>query len=166
MLERIGTSFHQLWCICALRRSIPTLTAIRLVNNFVVSKIDNCNSLLADHSAFQLEKIQSILNYAAHLIYGRRKYNYVMPLLCENQHWLHVLQRVHCKCCLLVYKAVNGLAPPYITSYCCNVSDVQHHSTLHSAATNNLSYQDRRPSSVTDLLRYLASHLRTSCRIP
>ena len=107
-------SFYQLRRIRTIRRSIPTSTAIRLVNSFVVSKVDYCNSLLAGLPAYQLEKVQSILNYAAPLIYGRRHYDHVTPLLPDGLHWLRVPQRVRYKSCLLLYKAMNGLSPSYI----------------------------------------------------
>ena len=68
--QLVRASFYQLRRTRAIRRSIPTSTAIRLVNSFVVSKIDYCNSLLARLPAYQLENIQSILNYAARLING------------------------------------------------------------------------------------------------
>ena len=119
-----------------LKVSLPT--AIRLVNSFVVSKIVYCNSLLAHLPAYQLEKVQSIVNYAARLIYVRRKHDHVTPLLRDDLHWLRVSQSVRYKPCLLVYKAMNCLSPSYITSYCRSVSSVQGRSTLRSAARNQL----------------------------
>ena len=136
--QLVGASFYQLRRIRAIRRSIPTSTAIRLVNSFVVSKIDYRNSLLGGLPAYQLEKAQSILNYAARLIDGRRKYDHVTPLLRDDLHWLRVLQRVRYKSCLRVYKAMNGISPSSITSYCRSVSSVQGCSTLRSAAHNQL----------------------------
>ena len=134
----VWASFYQLRRIRAIRPSIPTSTAIRLFNSFIVTKIDYCNSLLAGLPAYQVEKVQSILNYAARLIYGRRKYDHVTPLLCDDLHWLRVPHRVHYKSCLLVYKAMNGLSLSYITSYCRSVSSVQGWSTLRSAAHKQL----------------------------
>ena len=134
----VRASFYQLRLIRAIRRSIPTYTAIRLVNSFVASKIDYCNSLLAGLPAYQLEKVQSILNYAASLICGRGKYDHVTPLLRDDLHWHRIPQRVRYKSCLLVYKAINGLSPSYITSYCRSISSVQGRSTLRSAAHNHL----------------------------
>ena len=94
--------------------------------------------MLAGLPAYQLEKVQSILSYAARLIYGRRKYDHVRPLLRDDLHWLRVPHRVRYKSCLLVYKEMNGLSPSYITSYCCSVSSVEGQSALHSAAHNQL----------------------------
>ena len=125
--------FYQLRRLRAIRRSITITTAIQLVNRFVVTCVDNCNSLLAGLPAHQFDRIQSVLNYAARLVYGRRKYDHVTPLLRDNLHWLRDPGRVKFKCCLLVFKALNGLAPTYIADVCVKVPASERRSTLHSA---------------------------------
>ena len=101
----ISSSLYQLRRIRAIRKSIPTWTAVQLVNSFVVSRVDYCNSLMAGLPSSQLERVQSVLNCAARLIYGRRKNDHVTPLLRDKLHWLHVWERMRYKCCLLVFKA-------------------------------------------------------------
>ena len=132
MLSRLyATNIRTPWCRCCQHR--PTK-----YSSFVVSKIDYYNSFLAGLPAYQREKVQLILNYAARLIYWRRKYDHVTPLLLDDLHWLRVPQRVRYKSCLLVYKAMYGLSPSYIISYCRSVTSVQGSSTLRSAAHNQL----------------------------
>ena len=64
MLTHIGHiisfSFYQLRRIRAIRKSIPTSTDVQLVNSFVVSRVDYCNSLLAGLPACQLDRVQAI----------------------------------------------------------------------------------------------------------
>ena len=103
------------------------------MNSFVVTHVDYCNSLLAGLPVHQLDWIQSVLNYAVRLVYGHRKYDHVMPLLRDNLHWLRVPERVKFKCCLLVFKALNGLAPTYIADFCVKVPTSERRSTLRSA---------------------------------
>ena len=86
----VRAGFYQLHRLRAIRRSMTTTTAIQLVNRFVVTRVDYCNSLLAGLPVHQLDRIQSVLNYAARLVYGRRKYDHVTPLLRDNLHWLRV----------------------------------------------------------------------------
>ena len=62
--------------------------AIQLVNSFVVSRIDNCNSLLVGLSDVQLDRKQSVLNYAVRITYGPGKYDHVTPFLRKKLHWL------------------------------------------------------------------------------
>ena len=75
----VSACFYQLRRVLAIRLSIPTSTAVQLINSFVISRIDYCNSLLAVLPAYQLNRVQSILNFAARLIYGRAKYDHVRP---------------------------------------------------------------------------------------
>ena len=110
----VSTCFYQLHRVRAIRRSIPTSKAVKLINSFVISRIDYCNDLLDGLPAYQLDRVQSILNFATRLIYGRAKYDHVTPILRDKLHWLRVPQRIQSKFCLLVYKAVHGLAPGYI----------------------------------------------------
>ena len=64
----------------AFRRSIPTSTAVQLINSFVISRIDYCNSLFAGLPAYQLDPVQPILNFAARLIYRE-------PSTITSQHF-------------------------------------------------------------------------------
>ena len=41
-----GSYFYQLRRIKSIRRSLPTSTAVQLVNNFIISRVDYCNSIL------------------------------------------------------------------------------------------------------------------------
>ena len=139
----VFSSFYQLRRICAIRKSIPTSNAVQLVNSFVVSRVDYCNCLLAGLPACQLNRVQAILNSVARLVYGRRNNEYVTPLLRHKLHWLRIRERVQFKCCLLVYKALNGLAPTYIANFCSRVADVPDRSSLHSAAHHQLVVPSR-----------------------
>ena len=134
----VSTCFYQLRRIRAIRRSIPTSTAIQLVNSFVISRIDYCNSILAGLPACEFDRIQSVLNSAARLIYGRSKCDHVTPFLRDKLHWLRAEQRVRYKCCLMVYKALSGLAPHYIEQFCKKVAVSESRVCLRSAAQNKL----------------------------
>ena len=134
----VRSCFYQLRRIKSIRRSLPTFTAIQLVNSLVISRVDYCNSLLAGPPKYQLDRIQSVLNVAARLIYGRGRYEHVTPLLRDRLHWLRVPQRVEFKRCLLVYKALHGLAPAYTTEYCVNINTNDRRSSLRSSAQNRL----------------------------
>ena len=66
----IRNCFYQLRRIRSIRGFI-TKTAVRLVNSFVVSRVDYCNGLLTGLPAYQLDRLQSVLHSAARHIYGR-----------------------------------------------------------------------------------------------
>ena len=44
------------------------------------------------------------------------------PVLRDELHWLSVLQRITYKLCLTTYKAINGIAPGYLTAMCIPIS--------------------------------------------
>ena len=85
-----------------------------LIHAFISSKIDNLNSLLAGVPDVVLKKLQLIQNNAARLVLKKKKRDHVTPLL-RQLHWLPVRYRVKYKICLLTFKALNGLAPSYIS---------------------------------------------------
>ena len=61
-----------------------------------------------------LAKLQRIQNFAARLVAQQPGAAHVSPIL-EALHWLSVDQRIVFKVILLTYKAINNLAPSYIT---------------------------------------------------
>jgi len=101
-----------------------------VVNSLVVSKVDYCNSLLAACTQQQTDKLQRVLNCATRVILGGSKYDHVTPQIRNDLHWLRVPERITFQLCLLVYKALHGLALVYIKSMCVPVSSSTARSSL------------------------------------
>ena len=114
--------FYQLRCIRFIRRSLTVAVATRLINSFIIARIDFCKSILAELPRYQISRIQSILNVASRLIHDHSRCEHITPTLRDWLHWLRVPERIVFKHCLLVYKALHGLAPAYISSYCIEAS--------------------------------------------
>ena len=85
-----------------------------LVQSIIISRIDNCNSLLYGVLASNLSKLQKLQNACARLIYNKKKSEHVTPLLREL-HWLPVEQRIVFKILLLVFKFFQKSLPVYLT---------------------------------------------------
>ena len=102
--------------------------AIMLINSVVINRVDYCNSLLVGLPAYQTNRIQAVLNDAAIPIFGGSRCDHVTPILR-----LRAPQRIEFKVALLVFKALNNLAPDYIYRYCQSSSTSQRRSTLQSA---------------------------------
>ena len=87
----------------------------RIVNAFMISRIDYCNSILYGLPTVEHEKLQRVQNIAARLITGSSRRDHITPVL-KNLHWLPVKLRITFKILLLIYKILNGQSPSYLTS--------------------------------------------------
>ena len=86
-----------------------------LIQAYVSSKLDYCNSLLYGAPSYLLNRMQKVQNYAARVVNLVPKRDHITPVLA-SLHWLPVCQRVEYKIILYVSKCCNGLAPPYLAS--------------------------------------------------
>ena len=109
--------FYKLRRIRFIRRSLSIAVATSLTNSFIIARVDYCNSILAGLTKHQTGRIQSILNVAGCVIYGQARFDHITPTLRDWHHWLRLSHRIEFKRCLLMYKAIYGLAPAYITNY-------------------------------------------------
>ena len=107
-------AFYHLQNIARIRKFLTPKSTEILVHAFISSKLDYCNSLLYGVPKFQLEKLQHVQNADARLITQSCKYDHITPVLI-NLHWLPVEYRVKFKLLLLTFKALNELAPKYLT---------------------------------------------------
>ena len=108
------SAWFNLFNIRRSRRSLTTDAAKILVQAYVMSKIDYCNSLLYGIPDKLLNRIQRIQNDAARVVLRLHQFSHITPALAAL-HWLPVKRRIDFKIALLVYKALNGQAPAYIT---------------------------------------------------
>ena len=114
------TSYYHLRNTCKIRKYLTEETTEILVHAFVSSKLDYCNSLLYGLPKHMISSLQSVQNTAARIVTLTKKFDHITPVLIQL-HWLPVHFRIIFKVLLLVYKALNGMAPLYITellSYC------------------------------------------------
>ncbi len=84
------------------------------IHAFITSQLDYCNSLYSGISQSSISRLQLVQNAAAILLEGKRKYEHITPILM-SLHWLPVKYRIDFKIVLFVYKALNNLAPQYLT---------------------------------------------------
>ena len=77
----VSNCYYQMRRIRSIRRSLPTSMAITLMNSFIIARVDDCNSLLAGLPVYQTDRIQTVLNHSARLIFGRSWRDHVTPVL-------------------------------------------------------------------------------------
>ena len=108
------TSYYHLRNISKIRKYLTEETTEILVHAFVSSKLDYCNSLLYGLPKHMRSSLQSVQNMAACIVTLNKKFDHITPVLIQL-HWLPVHFRILFKVLLLVYKALNGMAPLCIT---------------------------------------------------
>ena len=84
-----------------------------LINAFVISNLDYCNSLLYGIFNCVLDKLQKIINFAARVVTGAEKYEHII-LHLKRLHWSPVKFRIHYKVSIMVFKGLNDLVPDYL----------------------------------------------------
>ena len=109
-------AFSHLFNIRRIRKFLTHEIAQILINSFVTSRLDYCKSLYYGLPANQLNKLQRVQNAAARLICNVSRFDHITPTL-KDLHWLPVKFRIDFKILLIVFKALHGLAPDYISEY-------------------------------------------------
>jgi len=108
-----------------------------LVQAFITTQLDSCNSVLVGVSNQLLQRMQVIQNAATCFITGARRFEH-MTLVLRNLHWLPIRHRIKFKMAVLVYKCLHGMAPPYLASHCTPVTSQTGRSNLRSTTTGQL----------------------------
>ena len=85
-----------------------------LVSAFIFSRLDYCNSLLANMPKTQLDRLQRIQNQAARIITKTSIKEHVTPIF-KQLHWLPVSARIEFKIATLCHKCLNSNAPSYLS---------------------------------------------------
>jgi len=117
-----GLCFHHIRQMRLIRRSLSNDVAHTLARAMIHSRLDYCNGLLACLPAWQMTRLQSILRAAARFVLQLPDCAPVSAAMRDSLHWLTFPQRVTYKLCLLTYKCLHGLAPPYLARLCVPVS--------------------------------------------
>jgi len=129
---------------------VASSTSVALVVLLVLSRLDYGNATLARLPTNQLDRLQSVLNAAARLVFSARKHEHITPLL-RYLHWLLVPQRVGYKLAMLVYRCLHGLAPSYLADDLQLVADLEsRHATTSSSSSVALVVPPSRLCAVGD----------------
>jgi len=88
----------------------------QLVHVFMTSRLDYCNALLGGCPVCLINKLQLVENEATRVFTRTRKYDHISPVL-STLHWLPIKHHIHFKILLITYKALNSLAPQYLSEH-------------------------------------------------
>ena len=86
--------------------------------------MDYCNTVLASAPRTVTDKSQWVLNAAARVITGTRKFDRGLGQILHDQlQWLDIPDRVLFKLAMRVHQCLNGRAPLYLSEHCIPVSN-------------------------------------------
>jgi hypothetical protein len=137
-LKSVGkTCYYQLRQIRLVCRRLDPDLIKSVLQAFISSRLDYCNSLYTGLPAYRLNYLQRIQNSAARVYSKTGKHDHITPVL-HDLHWLPVASRVRFKIGVFAYKAHCGQLPPYLRDLCREVSSV-HGYLLRSVTQHDLS---------------------------
>ncbi len=143
-VSRCFAVLHQLRTI---RWQIPSAVFQSLIVALVLSRLDYCNSVLFGLPASLIQRLQSVQNAAARLIFRIRRSEHITASLI-SLHWLRVSERISFKLAVLTYRAIHGTAPRYLQSCFTRVANVTSRQRLRSSASHRLAVPPVRLSTV------------------
>jgi len=131
-------------CFAALRqlRSIRRSVSNHVMQSLIVvalvfSRLDYGSATLAGLTKQLMDRLQSVQNAAAWLIFKACRQDHIQPLLCRL-HWLWMPERVSFRLAVLVYRCLHGSAPGYVASNLQCVSHLNARQRLRSSTTSVL----------------------------
>ena len=166
----LAQSYKLLSNIGTIRKYLTVSDVRCLVNAIIVSRLDNCNSLLYGIPEYEINRLQKLQNSCARLIYSRKKFDHVGDLFKEL-HWLPVKQRIIFKILMFVFKIFLEMAPLYLKD-CITICNLDNR-VLYVPKTRTV-YGDRAFSNCAprlwnalpdnlrncDTLQYFKSHVK------
>jgi len=111
------STYNYLRQLRPVARTLSVEARKTVVQAFVSSRLDYCNSLLSGATDSLVQRLQAVQNAAACLVTGVRRCEHITPVL-RQLHWLPVRQRNEFKMAVLVYKSLNALSPRYLMDDC------------------------------------------------
>jgi hypothetical protein len=111
-----------------------------------LSRLDYGNATLVDLPIQLLQKLPSVLNASARLIFGGRRHEHV-TILIKNLHWLRASERLLSRS---PCRYLHGTAPDCLAADLRSVADVRSRSRLRSAFSSELILPRTRLSTVGD----------------
>jgi len=145
----VRACFAALQWIRSVWHSLTRDALLTLLRALVITSVDYCCSVLTDVCGALLQRLQSMLNAAARLVFSVRRSKHTTPLLREL-HWLKIPERIQFRLCVLMQCCLHGSAPPYLAEMLHRTADVGSRRRLRSAATSTLVLPLTRRSTLGD----------------
>ena len=101
-------------CISSIRYLLTIDATKTLLSDFMLPKLDYCNSLIYDGSMYMPMKRQKVQKSSASVIFQCRKQNHISPLLM-SLHWLPINGRIKYKVTVICHSFFSCISPSYLS---------------------------------------------------
>ena len=125
----VSSCFSKLYQINRVKDSFDKETLKLLITSLAFSKMLYCSTVWSNTSTQNINKLQSIQNFASKIVTNSRKFDHVTPLL-RQLNWLPVKQLLYYRDSVLTYKCFKGLSPKHLVDKFTKRSSIN--ATLHT----------------------------------
>lgn len=145
----VASCFAVLRQLRSVRRSLSPTVLRTLVVSLVLTRLDYGNATLAGIPAYQLRRLQAVMNAAARFVANLPRSAHVTATLADL-HWLRVAERIQFKLATLTYRCLHGAAPRYLSVHFRHIADIPSRRRLRSSASNALDVRRTRLATIGD----------------
>ena len=147
--KTVSSCYAVLRQLRSIRRSVLPAVLQSLDASLVLSRLNYGNATLYCLPGNQIDRLHSVMNAAARLVFSARKYEHVTPLL-RDLHWLLVSDRIEFKLSMLVFRCLHGTAPAYLSDELHRVADSGTRRRLRSTSSPALVVPTTRRTTIGD----------------
>ena len=153
----VSSCFAALRRLRSIRRSLSQAVLLSLVTSLIMTRLDYGSAVLAGLPSHLLNRLQSVLNAAARLVYYARKYDHVTHLL-RDLHWLRVPERIQFRLAVLAFCCRNHKAPSYLADSLHWTDEAESRHRLRSGSCPRLIVPRTRLSTIGDRSFRVTAH--------
>ena len=135
IIKTVSPCMSSLGQINRVKHAFDRKTLLIVINALVFSKLFYCSNVWANCSKLNIDKLQSVQNFACRIVCGIRKYDHVTPEL-KRLKWLPVSSQLYYRNTILAFKCMNCRAPEYLSTIFTKRSDVNSYTTRSSQFLN------------------------------
>lgn len=131
----VASCMNKLIQINRIKHLFDKETLSLIINSFAFSRLFYCSSVWSNTSAINIHKLQLVQNFAARIILGLRKYDYISAGL-RSLRWLNVKQRLMVNDAVMMHKCLQGLSTSYFSDKFSTRATVHNRQTRYRNSLN------------------------------
>jgi hypothetical protein len=131
----IKKAYYKLRQFYNLRKSLSVKTKTKLVETYVLSQLNYCDTVTQAMTVSLKTRIQRVQNSCIRYIFGLRKYDHISPYL-QKLDTLNMEGRTRSHALTLMHKIVNKIAPTYLTGKLSYRQDIHNYNTRNRNTLN------------------------------